>query len=582
MPKIIKHSFTLLLLVVMIIAGSAVVINQTHEAQAQTANTLCPAGSSLFIDNVTTGGTSLAPGLHQLSVSVSSVLASTVQGVQFSLDSEATPIGRGVRLGSNPYWSMQWYTQVSPPGSHVVSATVTLSNGKCTIPNQIPVAIYNTGTLPNTLGLQTVPLQFEGFTNEPRDFTLTSNIFSGTAVGPDITQWAVFKKAPVSLGVVSPQDSTSSFRFSAGTVPGQSSISVIAFYGGVSKAIGIPVKVLAQATTPTPTGTSVKPAGSTSTTATSGTGLTTTNTTTTGSGAVPASSPISVESDPAVKSCVVSSLTDQRYLAINSGKTRVSADEFESLRQCFAIRNYVLPSSLVPVATNKVKETPVSPAVKVEAMDNHVEKSKNSTKQTLRFRGQAKPNTTVLLYVFSEPLVLSTSTDANGDWSYSLEDPMQPGKHEVYALVNKGDGNYERSSVFSFAIAKAEAASSNPNGYSLQLERNQPTAPANNYMTKVYVGVVALLVLVVLAVFARVYIRSHKSEDLVSEFDSIAASQPTNDATAAAQPENSATASDASTVPTPALDTAVPTVPQSSVVEVATEKEKYNTPDQTS
>jgi hypothetical protein len=286
---------------------------------------------------------------------------------------------------------------------------------------------------------------------------------------------------PVSLGVISPADGSGNFRFSAGPTAGSSVIKVSVHYGGNTTLIDIPVKILAQTTTST---------GTTTSGGTTGTATTTTTQT---------SAPTALESDTPVKQCVVSKIGEARYSLITSGKDRPTGAEFEAFNLCFAIRNYVIPGSWAPVEARKetILSKPAVDSIRVAEAKNITETVNGTRKETLKFSGKAKPNSKVLIYIFSEPLVVSTSADGNGDWSYALEDPLEPGKHEAYALVNKGDGNYERSSVFSFAVAKVEAASSNPNGLSLNLEANQPTARKNTTSTRLYIGGVIILVLLV-------------------------------------------------------------------------------------
>ena len=98
--------------------------------------------------------------------------------------------------------------------------------------------------------------------------------------------------------------------------------------------------------------------------------------------------------------------------------------------------------------------------------------------------------------------MLTTTTDGDGNWSYELEDPLANGEHEVYALVDKGDGNYERSSVASFFIGTAEASDENPDGLSLEL-LTEPTVSANNRSVNLFIaatiGVVTFVAVIVVS-----------------------------------------------------------------------------------
>jgi hypothetical protein len=497
MHKYKLHTFTALLSVLAIatLALSAVSIFDRAEAQASTGDNACSTGNHVFIDNSTTAGNTVQPGVHKVSLAVSTTLAPSVKSVLFTIDGTDNILGRGVRVNNNPYWEMQWLSQVTPSGPHSIGAAIELTTGKCHTPT-IAVNVNNTTTTAGKLALSANPAIFEGLTNEPRNFVLNVGAVSGTGA-LDVTPWVNFRLTPIALGVVSPADGSNFFRFSAGPSAGSSVIVVVAQYGGITKQLDIPVKILAQ----TSGGTTSTTGGTTST---SGTASTT---------ASASSAPTALESDTPVKQCVISKIGDARYSAITSGRERPTTKEFEAFALCFAIRNYVIPGSWAPVEAKKetIQSQPASSQIKVSEAENVTETKEGSTKQQLKFSGKAKPEAKVLIYIFSEPLVVTTSADKNGDWSYSLEDPLEPGKHEAYALVSKGDGSYERSSVFSFAVAKVEAAEANPNGLSLNLERNQPTAKLNTSSMRMYIIGIALL-LVVVAGLAFIVLRIRKKK----------------------------------------------------------------------
>jgi hypothetical protein len=476
--------------------SSLILMNLFGRADAQTgpADPQCPAGTSILINNTApTTSMVIPPGVQSVSLAVPATMVPNIKAVIFTIDNDTTVLGRGVQVNSNPYYDMKWLSQMTPGGQHNIGASLTFTTGGCRVP-QVPVTVNNPTGTQSQLAVGAAPLSFEGQTNEPRNFVLNAGA-SGTSGAFEVTPWTYFKISPVSLGVVTPADGSSTFRFSAGPSAGTSTITVLAQYAGITRQLDIPVKILAQTTSAT-------------TTSGSGTG-------TSGGAAstAPSSAPTALESDAPVKQCVVSKIGDARYNLITSGKERPNSADFEAFALCFAIRNYVIPSSWAPVEAKKetIQNKPASSDIKVAAVANTTDTKGGTKKQALKFNGKAKPDTKVLLYIFSEPLVVATSADKNGDWSYSLEDPLAPGKHEAYALVNKGDGSYERSSVFSFAVAKAEAASSNPNGLSLKLERNQPTAQKASSSTKLYIAGVAILVVIVAGLAANLMrIRSKK------------------------------------------------------------------------
>ncbi|HSD12234.1 MAG TPA: Ig-like domain-containing protein, partial [Patescibacteria group bacterium] len=59
-----------------------------------------------------------------------------------------------------------------------------------------------------------------------------------------------------------------------------------------------------------------------------------------------------------------------------------------------------------------------------------------------RLKGRAPAGTRVVsLYVYSDmPVLVTTSVDANGEWSYTLSDQLKDGTHEVYVAINDETG----------------------------------------------------------------------------------------------------------------------------------------------
>jgi hypothetical protein len=61
-------------------------------------------------------------------------------------------------------------------------------------------------------------------------------------------------------------------------------------------------------------------------------------------------------------------------------------------------------------------------------------------KDKLRFSGKALPNIFVTLYIYSNSIVVTLKTDANGNWSYDLDKTVEDGSHEVYVAVTDNTG----------------------------------------------------------------------------------------------------------------------------------------------
>ncbi len=490
--------------------------------------TTCP-GFALSINNNQAGITSVLSGPVPVTVTPSS----SVNILKTIIMDNGAIIGRAQPASSNN-WTMPWFTDAATNGGHAITAQVYLDGGLvCPAP---VINTYVNNPVRATITPVVSPLKFAGMTNEAMDFNLANSITGRNTAGvigvTNVTQYTVFKKMPPAIGILTPADETERFRFSAGTVAGTGTINVIAYYGGLQLPMAIPATVYPQ--TNTSSGSSGGSTGSTSTTSGSSTSGSTSPTSgtqdsITGANLLPTnpniltqlSSAASIEASPQTKTCTVNAISQQRYEEIKSGKSRPTADEFELLNKCFADRNFVLPTSFVPIPPAKVKELPQNEdLVKIENASNGTKKSGTSKITTLKFSGKAKPESIVLIYVHSEPLVLSTTADKNGDWNYQLEDPLESGKHEVYAVVDKGNGNYQRSGLFSFVIAKASASPVNPKGYSLKIAQTRPTATQNNRSLNLYIiASVALVVFVLAALFVIIEVQHKKHKSLVYDGD---------------------------------------------------------------
>jgi hypothetical protein len=72
--------------------------------------------------------------------------------------------------------------------------------------------------------------------------------------------------------------------------------------------------------------------------------------------------------------------------------------------------------------------------------------------------GRSFPNAPVYIYIYSDlPLILSTITDSNGNWSYVLESPLGDGKHQVFVAVTDNSGKIIAKSEPLFFVKTAEA-----------------------------------------------------------------------------------------------------------------------------
>lgn len=94
-------------------------------------------------------------------------------------------------------------------------------------------------------------------------------------------------------------------------------------------------------------------------------------------------------------------------------------------------------------------------------------------------RGTALPNSTVRLFIYSNPVVVTLNTNADGTWEYQFDTELEDGEHEVYVALTDGVGQVvARSNPFRFAktaqafspvdrIAAGSVSQSNQAGVSL-------------------------------------------------------------------------------------------------------------------
>lgn len=100
----------------------------------------------------------------------------------------------------------------------------------------------------------------------------------------------------------------------------------------------------------------------------------------------------------------------------------------------------------------------------IETEDLSIKEVVNTTnsidkKGAIFLQGKAFPDSIVTLYIYSQmPIVMTTRTDANGNWTYTLEEDLIDGIHQVYVTVNDDTGKVRyKSSPFSFFIKEAKA-----------------------------------------------------------------------------------------------------------------------------
>ncbi len=354
---------------------------------------------------------------------------------------------------------------------------------------------------------------------------MKATLVSG-AVRTDITKEAAYDWS-TTRGVLSPQGSLA--KVNSGPESGDGTISVKVRYGGQVRQADISLHIQPH------TAAESYPSVSNSGTATASINPTTPKTLeeAQNTGLFATAQNRSGQGDAELERCLENVFGQGEYQRRVQQQTRLKYEELAKTEQCFVRRNSVLPANLAPVEPEKVSQLTVKSLLKVESMKTVTQNGK----QVIQMQGVAEPNKTVVLYVFSEPLVLVAKADTNGKWSYALEDPMQPGKHEVYVTV-EGDNAQApvRSDGFGFAIATAPKTKLNPLGLSFALQQTDKLT----VFYGLYIATAALIVILAL-LLSMWYIKRRRkatvTADSASTTPSPGSATVTPDITAPTSPE---------------------------------------------
>jgi hypothetical protein len=311
-----------------------------------------------------------------------------------------------------------------------------------------------------------------------------------------------------SIGKISNVTNGPAATFFSGPTAGKAEVEITGIYAGVTKKVKIVISVVPQSesTFPGVDETTANETNSGSSGSSGSSNVDDEQPSTSGSAA-----PIQdrIDDDSALKKCMVTALGEKVFNEIVNTGRRLTFAELDKTAKCFASSRYVIPANVAPINPGEIRDA------KVDASKAKIKDIQQSTSEGdatgIVLSGTAIPNSQVLLYIFSEPLVLTTETDANGDWTYVLEDPLEPGEHEVYVAVEGEDGEAVRSSAFSFGVAQVAAIDSNPSGLSLTLDLSDPETNSVLYFVSAGVGVVLLFL------GAYVVIIRHKSQTSGSE-----------------------------------------------------------------
>lgn len=151
----------------------------------------------------------------------------------------------------------------------------------------------------------------------------------------------------------------------------------------------------------------------------------------------------------------------------------------------------------------------------------------NAEEKVLKLSGTGPANTLINVFVYSElPTILTVKTDADGNWSYTLEKSLDDGEHEVYVAVTDNAGKITAKSEPLAFVKTAQAATVIPPAEAAEQEAS--TSPVEKRKMSdmlLLAGAVVLAVLSALALIgfllrrkkARVESESTEGESLAVE-----------------------------------------------------------------
>lgn len=178
-------------------------------------------------------------------------------------------------------------------------------------------------------------------------------------------------------------------------------------------------------------------------------------------------SPGQVETDQGLETQIQKS--NQTNLITQAPQTAVSVATPPPAINFISIPDLLKNSELVTTIGFRLDQDKTLHLEKIECRIN------NQNQRFLVFSGHSYPLAKTTITINSQPLVLSAEADNTGNWTYILENPLEPDKHETFVEVNINE-KIEKSGPYPFTIAKAQATADNPTGASLELVNPQKQA----------------------------------------------------------------------------------------------------------
>lgn len=136
-----------------------------------------------------------------------------------------------------------------------------------------------------------------------------------------------------------------------------------------------------------------------------------------------------------------------------------------------------------------------SPRLRIDAVTNLTVEGQPDA--ALKLTGIGPPNAVVTIFIYSDPIIVTTRTDANGNWSYTLDRGLSDGSHEVYVTVTDETGKIqETSNPLGFFVAEARAVTEDQ----FRVHQDALQSGGDSYLS-FYVIIAGLLVALTVVIF---------------------------------------------------------------------------------
>ena len=155
----------------------------------------------------------------------------------------------------------------------------------------------------------------------------------------------------------------------------------------------------------------------------------------------------------------------------------------------------------------ELQKAPISLLISTKSAVISLNEAKD--KGRVKLSGKGEPNTTLYLYIYSDPIIVTVQTDDYGNWEYELEEELAVGDHEVYVAVkDEQSGEVEAKSLpYNFFVGEALAAAVG--------QEDAVSAGPQNYLMYYVAFAVSLVTLVVaglLYLTAKKHVRKHEAQ----------------------------------------------------------------------